>query len=168
MQDQFDGSFAASDADRRLKWDRRFLNHAQEWSRCSKDPSTKVGAVLVNDLGQVVGHGYNGFPRKVKDTDERLFDRPTKYKFTVHAEVNACIMAGKEAQGSTLYVYPSFGSPPVCHECMKVVIQSGVIRVVGFKVDWRDQLVAERWKDSIDVSRIMANEAGVEVIELSQ
>jgi dCMP deaminase len=54
------------------KWDRRFLNLAAHISTWSKDPSTKVGAVLVNELQQVVGMGYNGFARGVVDTDERL------------------------------------------------------------------------------------------------
>src|ERR1700722_2700699 len=91
-----------------MKWDIRFLELAKHISNWSKDPSTKVGAVLVNDLKQVVGMGYNGFARGVQDTDERLNDRETKYKLVVHAEVNAIIQAGHAARNSTLYVYPSF------------------------------------------------------------
>ena len=71
-----------------VKWDRRYLHLAQEVSRWSKDPSTKVGAVIVNSLGQVVGTGYNGFPRGVSDTDERYLDRDVKYKMICHAEQN--------------------------------------------------------------------------------
>jgi deoxycytidylate deaminase len=96
------------------KWDRRFLELAKQVSTWSKDPSTQVGAVLVNYLDQVVGMGYNGFPRGVEDSEERLNNRELKYQIVVHAEVNAVIQAGKEADGSTLYVYPSFMLPPIC------------------------------------------------------
>lgn len=150
-----------------IKWDRRFLQLAREVSRWSKDPSTKVGAVLVNDLGQVVGTGYNGFPRGVEDTEDRYLDRDRKYKFIVHAEVNAILLAGQAARGSTLYVYPTFDIPPVCHECAKVIIQSGVKRVVGWTPSPEDKERAKRWADSINTARMMLNEAGVEIDEVT-
>lgn len=142
------------------KWDIRFLNLAKEISTWSKDPSTKVGAVLVNDLKQVVGMGYNGFARGIEDTTERLNDREIKYKLVVHAEVNAVIQAGDNARGSVLYVYPSFMIPPICHECCKVAIQAGVQGIVGYSPDETDPRV-QRWKDSIAVSRDMWKEAGL-------
>ncbi len=142
------------------KWDRRFLEMAKTVSTWSKDPSTKVGAVLVNDLRQVVGQGFNGFPRGVEDTPERLNDRETKYKLVVHAEVNAIIQAGHAARGSILYVYPSFMVPPICHECCKVAIQAGVVGIVGYEPNPEDPRV-QRWKDSIQVAREMWKEAGL-------
>jgi len=141
------------------KWDRRFLNLAAHISTWSKDPSTKVGAVLVNDLKQVVGMGYNGFARGVQDTDERLNDRETKYKLVVHAEVNAIIQAGHAARNSTLYVYPSFMIPPICHECCKSAIQAGIRKIAGYVPNEADPRV-QRWKDSIMTSREMWLEAG--------
>lgn len=149
-----------------IKWDRRFLHLAQEVSRWSKDPSTKVGAVLVNDLGQIVGTGYNGFPRGVEDTEDRYLDRDRKYKFIVHAEVNAILLAGQAARGSTLYLYPSFDIPNVCHECAKVVIQGGIKRVVGWTPSPEDRERAKRWADSINTARVMLEEAGVEIDEV--
>lgn len=148
------------------KWDRRFLRLAQEVSKWSKDPSTQVGAVIVNSLGQVVGTGYNGFPRGVNDTEERYLDRVQKYKFIVHAEVNAILLAGQNARGSTLYVYPSFAIPNVCNECAKAVIQSGIKRVVGFTPKPEDAERAKRWKDSILISKTMLEEAGVKISEV--
>ena len=142
-----------------MKWDIRFLELAKHISSWSKDPSTKVGAVLVNDLKQVVGMGYNGFARGVRDTDERLNDRETKYKLVVHAEVNAIIQAGHEARNSTLYVYPSFMIPPICHECCKSAIQAGIRKIVGYVPNEADPRV-QRWKDSITTSREMWLEAG--------
>lgn len=144
------------------KWDLRFLALAKHISQWSKDPSTKVGAVLVNDLRQVVGMGYNGFARGINDSDERLNNRELKYKLVVHAEVNAIIQAGHEARDSMLYVYPSFMIPPICHDCCKAAIQAGIRGIVGFKPDESDPRV-QRWKDSIAVSRDMWNEASLSI-----
>jgi len=145
---------------RQTKWDLRFLELAKSVSTWSKDPSTQVGAVLVNDLKQVVGMGYNGFARGVEDTSERLNDRETKYKLVVHAEVNAIIQAGHAARGSVLYVYPSFMIPPICHDCCKTAIQAGIKGIVGFLPNEADPRV-QRWKDSIAVSKGMWEEVGL-------
>lgn len=149
-----------------IKWDRRFLERAKQIASWSKDPSTKVGAVIVNNLGQVVGEGYNGFPRGVEDADERLYDREKKLLYMVHAELNAILLAGEKARGCTLYVWPSFGQPPVCNECCKAVIQAGIVRIVGGPVD-ASRGPSVRWKDSIEVSRQMCTEAGIELLEVS-
>lgn len=141
------------------KWDRRFLQLAKHIAQWSKDPSTQVGAVLVNDQMQVVGMGYNGFARGVTDSDERYANRELKYQMVVHAEINAVVQAGHAAKGSTLYVYPSFMLPPICHDCCKAVIQTGVSGIVGYFPDPTDPRV-QRWKDSIAVARDMWAEAG--------
>ena len=147
---------------RRAKWDHRFLALAEHIATWSKDPSTKVGAVLVQDGNRVVGIGYNGFPRGVKDDDERYANRDRKYQLVVHAEVNAILMAGDKARGATLYVWPSFMTPPICAECCKTAIQAGIREIVGYAVP-EDQLSERqlRWKDSILVSRDMCYEAGI-------
>jgi dCMP deaminase len=142
-------------------WDKRFLSLAEHVAQWSKDPSTKVGAVLVGDNKLVVGLGYNGFARGVHDTDERLNDRPTKYAMVVHAEVNAILMAGEKAKGASLYVWPSFSIPCICHDCCKTAIQAGVKEVVGLPPSPEYAERAKRWQDSIDISRIMCEEAGV-------
>lgn len=142
------------------KWDRRFLELAKHVSQWSKDPSTKVGAVIVNDDRIVVGMGYNGFARGVNDDPERYNDRPTKYKFVVHAELNAVLAAGRQAQGSTIYVYPAFGTPPLCSNCAKAVIQAGVRRVVGYEPTV-DSDTVERWREEIAASYTMCHEAMV-------
>jgi dCMP deaminase len=142
------------------KWDRRFLGLAAHISDWSKDPSTHVGAVLVNNLKQVVGMGYNGFARGITDTDERLNNRELKYKLVVHAEVNAILQAGHAARNSVLYVYPSFMIPPICHDCCKAAIQAGIQGIVGFIPDEIDPRV-QRWKDSIAISKGMWEEVGL-------
>lgn len=142
------------------KWDRRFLELAKVVSAWSKDPSTGVGAVLADEHKHVVGMGFNGFPAGVVDSPERYNDRPLKYKMVVHAEVNAILQAGHRAKGSTLYVYPSFWEPNICHDCAKTAIQAGVKCVVGYDYD-RDNPRATNWKDSLELAGQMFKEAGV-------
>ena len=142
------------------KWDRRFLRLAAEVASWSKDPSTQVGAVIVNDLRQVVGMGYNGFARGVNDDSARYNDRPLKYRMIVHAEQNAIIQAGHAARDGTLYVYPSFGHPNICHECAKLAIQAGIKIVVGYHAD-PDHPRAADWYDSLYLAGQMFDEAGV-------
>lgn len=148
------------------KWDRRFLDLATHVSAWSKDPSTRVGAVVVNEDRVVVGMGYNGFARGVQDTNERYYDRPTKYKLVVHAELNAILNAGHAAKGATIYVVPSFGTPNLCSNCAKAVIQAGIVRVVGYAPDVSDE-VAARWAEELDAARLMCGEAGVQVDVIS-
>ena len=142
------------------KWDRRFLELARHISSWSKDPSTKVGAVIVDIDRIVVGMGYNGFPRGVRDDPDRYNDRETKYSLVVHAELNAVLAAGIQARGSTIYVYPSFGIPPLCTNCAKAVIQAGITRVVGYEPAV-NSAVAERWRSEIETARLMCDEAGL-------
>lgn len=108
------------------KWDKRFFElalHVAEWSR---DPKTKVGAVIVNEHKQVVSLGFNGFPRGIFDREDRYQDRDTKYMFVAHAERNALDNAFVDTRGCTLYttLYP-------CNECAKGIIQKGIKRVVA-------------------------------------
>src|ERR1043166_7175104 len=90
------------------KWDKRFLNMAALVSSWSKDPSTQVGAVIVDDQRVVVGTGYNGFPRGAAARPERDAERETKYKMIARAEANAVYAAGSRARGGTINVYPTF------------------------------------------------------------
>jgi dCMP deaminase len=149
------------------KWDRKYLELAryiaENWS---KDPSTKVGAVLVNWQANQEFIGYNGFPRGVIDSLERLENREVKYELIVHAEVNAILKAGTMSRGSTLYVWPSFDNPPICSNCAKIVIQAGVKEVVGYAENLNDPRVV-RWAKSIVQSRTMFIEAGVDWITLT-
>ena len=142
------------------KWDRRFLLLAQHIAGWSKDPSTKVGAVLVQDGNRIVGLGFNGFARGVYDTEERYAEREMKYKLVVHAEINSIIMAGPLAKGATLYVWPAFAIPPICVDCAKVAIQAGVREVVGYEADPNEPR-AQRWAESIALSKQMFDEASV-------
>jgi len=136
------------------KWDLRYLRLARFWAaQCSKDPSTKVGAVLVSADDKREYLGYNGFPRGVNDDPVRYADRELKYKLVVHAEINAVLKAGKDAVGANLYVYPLFS----CSECAKIVIQAGIARIVA------PRPAEERWQSSYDTALMLYKEAHVEV-----
>ena len=136
------------------KWDKRFLNLAKEIATWSKDPSTQVGAIAVKDR-KVLAQGYNGFPRKMKDLEDRYNNREEKYTYIVHAEKNVIYNAtynGVSLKDSTMYVY----GLPVCSECAKGIIQTGVKRVVMLEM-----IVPEKWRDSFKNTKLMFDEAGV-------
>lgn len=106
-------------------WDKRFMDLADHVAKWSKDPSTKVGAIIVNQNKQILSIGYNGFPRGVEDRQWRYDDREMKYLFVAHAERNAIDNAFTDIRGSTLYT-----SLCPCNECAKSIIQKGIARVV--------------------------------------
>ena len=133
------------------KWDMRFLGLAALIGTWSKDPSTQVGAVIVNDDRVVIGIGYNGFPRGVADTPERLNDRETKYSLIVHAEINAILNASGSVRGCTLYTSPFMP----CVRCAGQIIQAGITRVVSIAND------NPRWVDSFTQTRKLFEEASL-------
>ena len=140
----------------RLEWDKRYLDMAKLIASWSKDPSTKCGAVIVNSQNEIVSVGFNGFPRGVEDTEERLNDRETKYAMTLHAERNAILFARQSLNGCTIYTWPL----QCCSECAAMVIQSGIRRHVTTKT------VPGRWQKSFDLANEMFNETYVEVTQL--
>lgn len=142
--------------------DRCFLKIAEEVSLKSKDPSTKVGVVVVDRHNKIVSVGYNKFPDGVIESEERLNNRELKYKLIVHAEVNAILSAGKKAKGSTLYIFPGFGGACMCTGCCKTAIQAGIKRVVGL-LRPIDKERLERWREELEISDVMCKEAGIEV-----
>lgn len=135
------------------KWDERFLRAADEVATWSKDPSTKVGCVIVDpELQRRVGEGFNGFPRFMSDAPELYEDREIKYSRTIHAELNA-VLFSKKTEGCTAYV-----THPPCTNCALVLIQSGINRVVCRAPS--DDLLS-RWRSSLDTARGFFMEAEV-------
>ena len=137
-----------------IDWSKRFIKLAQHIATWSKDPSTKVGAVIVEPKTRhVLGMGYNGFPRGVHDLDERYADRSIKYEMVVHAEVNAILNAVKDVRGCVLYC-----TFMPCPQCAAQLIQAG-IECVYACVNPAD----ERWKAKFDITLKMLTEAKVQV-----
>lgn len=137
------------------KWHERFQQLAQLVATWSRDPSTKVGAVIVDQQNRVQGIGYNGFPRGVEDTAERYADRDEKYPRIVHAELNAILNSGN-VSGCTLYV-----TLPPCSACAAAIIQSGIDRVIMPQSVAPE--VVDRWAESFHISDTMFREAEVGV-----
>jgi dCMP deaminase len=134
-------------------WDQRMLQLAEHVSTWSKDPSTKVGAVITRPDHTIASVGFNGFPRGVHDTDERLENRSTKYNLVVHAEINAILHAHEPVNGYTLYVHPLFP----CANCAGAIIQSGISTVV-----WADvPITFDRWDNDHVHAATMFYEAGI-------
>lgn len=141
------------------KWDVRYVELARLVSTWSKDPSTQVGAVLVRPDNSVASIGYNGFPKGIEDTEERLKDRDTKYSFVIHAEMNAVLNAHDDVRGDTLYLWPLL----CCDRCAVHMIQAGIKRVVAPSCP-TDK--ADRWEPILENSRARFAEAGVEWVEI--
>jgi dCMP deaminase len=142
------------DADRN-KWTIRFLELAKHVASWSRDPSTKVGAVIVRPDKTIASVGFNGFARGVKDTPERYEDRQEKYPRIIHAEINAILNCRERPVGYTIFVHPL--AP--CAQCAGAIIQSGIIHVVAFTP--RNER-SEAWQQQMDIAAEMFEEAGVD------
>jgi dCMP deaminase len=146
------------------KWDVRFMRLAREISTWSRDPSSKIGAVLVNDDRRILSTGFNGFPRGIADTEERLNDREKKYPLIVHAELNVLLAAlynGVSVKDSTLYVY----GLPICSDCAKSVIQAGVKRVIILDVHDSPDKWKKVWEE---LSKPMFEEVGISITYMNK
>ena len=139
------------------KWDKRFLEMVELVASWSKDPSTKVGAVIVDHRQRVVSVGFNGLPRGIEDTEELLNDRAVKYEMIMHAEVNAILFSNRPLEGCTLYA-----THPPCPRCAAVICQSGISTVVTTEPS-EDYL--SRWKESCDISLSLYKGAGVRYLD---
>ncbi len=142
-----------------ISWDEYFMGVALLAAERSKDPSTQVGACLVDSQNRIISTGYNGFPQGCSDDsfpwnrDEALGE--TKYPFVVHAELNAILNArGKLLENSKIYV----GLFP-CNECAKAIIQAGVCEVVYLSDKYHDT-------PATAASRRMLQSAGVKLTQL--
>lgn len=133
-------------------WDKRFLELAKLVSSWSKDPSTKVGAVIVDDQNIIVSVGFNGFPKGIQD-DDRLNHRDSKYQIIVHAENNALMFAKRPLDGCTIYTYPFMP----CPRCAGMIIQSGIKRIVTYE----NTISRHRWDIDFVISRELFHEAKI-------
>jgi dCMP deaminase len=131
---------------------------AQHVARLSKDPSTKVGAVIFDPKRRIVSAGYNGFARGVADTMDRLKDRDIKYKMVLHAEKNAIMFATAPLDNCTIVV-----THPCCAQCAAQVIQSGIKNVIWPRPG-TDFLA--RWGDDYKLAHLQFSEAKVRVLEV--
>jgi dCMP deaminase len=125
-----------------ISWEEYFMAIAELSALRSKDPSTQVGACIVNRSKRIIGIGYNGFPTGCSD-DHLPWDREgdfldTKYAYVCHAEMNAITNSANKPQleGGTMYVslFP-------CNECAKLIVQVGIKEVVFLSDKYHDEPV---------------------------
>ncbi|MBE6635904.1 MAG: dCMP deaminase family protein [Ruminococcaceae bacterium] len=142
-----------------ISWDDYFMGVALLAAQRSKDPSTQVGACIVDETNRILSTGYNGFPKGCSDDDfpwnRNAEEGETKYPFVVHAELNAILNnRGKSLADSKIYValFP-------CHECAKAIIQAGIKEVI---------YLSDKYKDTVSDanSRRMLESAGVKLTKL--
>lgn len=138
------------------RWDHRFIALARLVASWSKDPSTKVGAVIVRPDKTVASLGYNGFPRGADDAAEIYDNRPLKLLRTVHAEANAIVAARSPLEECNLYVTPLHP----CASCAGLLIQAGIKRIVYEAPDH----LPDRWADNFTAASEMFHEADIQLI----
>ena len=137
-----------------ISWDEYFMGVALLSAKRSKDPSTQVGACIVNDKNKIVGAGYNGLPIGCDD-DEFPWEKQgefldTKYPYICHAELNAILNnIGMDLRGCKIYtaLFP-------CNECSKAIIQSGIKEVIYLSDKYEGT-------DIFKASKIMLDKAAV-------
>lgn len=147
--------------DNYIKWKDYFMLSAKIASERSKDPCTQVGAVIVNNENKIIGTGYNGLCNGISD-DSGLWRKDSenplenKYFYVCHAELNAVLNTSTTTKGCTMYctLYP-------CSECAKVIIQSGIKKVVyANEPKWE--------KLSYQASKKMFEMVGIEIEKYKQ
>lgn len=144
----------------RSDWLEYFRNIAEAVKLKSKDQSTKIGVVIVGKDNEIVSTGYNSFPRGIDDSLSERQERPEKYYWFSHAETNAivnCARIGVSTKGCSMVM--TCGVP--CSDCARGIINSGISNIY---VNSNDPLmVREKWKESVNRSLTMFEEAGVGV-----
>jgi len=152
------------------RWNRHFLKLALVHSELSKDPNTRVGSVIVGPDKELLSAGFNGFPRGISDTEERLSDRDTKLKLMVHGEMNALLAAartGMKLKDCTLYLACTddsglvWGGPP-CTRCTVEIIQVGIAEIVSYP----NKPAPSKWHEDTAFARDLIDEAGISYVEI--
>lgn len=107
------------------EWDEYFMEIAETVAEKSKDPSSKMGCVIVDKNKRVVSLGYNGMIQGADESKMTLSERPMKYYFAVHSEMNALIFSYQDLTGCTIY-----NRVATCENCLKHCLQAGIKRFV--------------------------------------
>jgi dCMP deaminase len=145
-----------------MDWNEYFFNLAEVIKSKSKDPSTKVGCVIVGEDNEIISTGFNGLPIGVAERSDRQ-ERPIKYLYYEHAERNAIYLGARRGipKGSRIYLewFP-------CADCARAIIQVGIKEVWIDGRKYNPDIPTEadkRWKESIEAARYMFIEAKVKV-----
>lgn len=137
----------------------RYLREAGVFAMRSKDPSSQVGALILDSHNSVRAQGWNGAARGVSADEDCRFTRPEKYQWSVHAEQNAIANAarvGIPLEGCTMVV-----THPPCMVCANMIVQVGIKQVVTY-LPGKD--FAQRWCQDLVRTRLLFAEAGVSIV----
>lgn len=107
------------------EWDTYFMEIAKVVATKSKDPSSKMGCVIVDQNKRVVSLGYNGLLQGSDESKMTLSERPMKYYFAIHSEMNAVLFSHQDLSGCTIY-----NRVATCENCLKYCLQAGITRFV--------------------------------------
>lgn len=138
-------------------WDEWFLLKCKTVALKSKDPTTKVGAIIVDDTRQLV-EGYNGFPAGMLDYAE-MWERPEKYNWVIHAEENAIAWAARRGiaiEGATMYC-----SLHPCAKCARLIAAAGIKEVVYDHAE--EAAYSNRDYHAMDLAKAVFEKAGVDL-----
>jgi len=143
-----------------MNWTEYFLNIAETIKLKSKDKSTQIGAVIVGNDNEILSTGYNSFPRGMDDNIQERQERPEKYFYMVHAEINSIINAariGVSTKNSTIYL--TCGIP--CTDCAKGIINAGIKTIYCKQICTTKN--NEKWIEHQKISLEMFEECGIQV-----
>ncbi len=147
-----------------MNWNEYYIKIAKVISEKSKDPSTKVGCVIVSANNEPISFGYNGFIAKCNEKFMSL-EKPQKDYLEIHAEMNALIFAKKDLNGATVYV-----THASCENCLKHLAQAGIKRIVYEKSNTNSKFINQERLDIIErilkaTGIVMENVNGVPFLE---
>ncbi len=150
-----------------LSWDEYFMGIADEVAKRSKDPSSKNGCVIVDGRHRPVSFGYNGAIQGADESKITLSERPMKYYFAIHSEMNAVLFAGRDLSGCTLY-----NKMATCENCLKYCLQAGITRFVYRELRVKSYRSGEKkTMTSVDtdeaIIRLLASMPHVETLNIS-
>jgi dCMP deaminase len=144
-------------------WDEWFIKMTYLIASKSKDKSSKIGSVLVRDT-QIISTGYNGFPMGVNDDIPDRHEKPKKYHYVVHAEVNCLYLAARNG-GCTnnCTIYTNVVS---CVECTKGLINAGIKKLIYHKQcqEKLEEFPKEQWQEQKEIVESMLNEAKIDLV----
>ena len=149
------------------EWDEYFMNIAEAVSAKSKDPSSKMGCVIVDKNKRVVSLGYNGMIQGADESKMTLSERPMKYYFVIHSEMNAVLFSHQDLTGCTIY-----NRVATCENCLKYCLQAGIkrfvyreLRVHSYSTDPKKSMTNIETDEA--VVRLLASMPEVETLNLT-
>ena len=153
--------------DKQREWDEYFMNIAEAVAAKSKDPSSKMGCVIVDKNKRVVSLGYNGMVQGSDESKMTLSERPMKYYFAIHSEMNAILFAHQDLTGCTIY-----NRVATCENCLKYCLQAGIkrfvyreLRVHSYSADPKKSMTNIETDEA--VVRLLASMPNVETLNLT-